>query len=66
MVVDFGYSGFYQILLAPILRQKYSHERDKIGVGVSLLDYGYDDEDKRRNFLKFYGEIRSQWCEGEG
>ena len=48
MVVDFGYSGFYQILLAPDFEtKKYSHERDKIGVGVSLLDYGFDDEDEK-------------------
>ena len=48
MVVDFGYSGFYQILLAPDFEtKKYSHEREKIGVGVSLLDYGFDDEDEK-------------------
>lgn len=48
MIVNFDYGGFYQILLAPDFEtKKYSHERDKIGVGVSLLDYGYDDEDEK-------------------
>ena len=48
MIVDYGYSGFYQILPAPKFEtKKYSLDRNKIDVGGCWIDYEYDDEDEK-------------------
>ena len=48
MIIDYGYSGFYQILPAPKFEtKKYSLDRNKIDVGGCWIDYEYDDEDEK-------------------
>ena len=48
MIVDYGYSGFYQILPAPKFEtKKYSLDRNKIDVRGCWIDYEYDDEDEK-------------------
>lgn len=48
MIVDYGYSGFYQILPAPKFEtKKYSLDRNKIDVGGCWIGYEYDDEDEK-------------------
>ncbi|WP_449159800.1 hypothetical protein [Streptococcus sp.] len=48
MIVDYGYSGFYQILPAPKFEtKKYSLDRNKIDVGGCWINYEYDDEDEK-------------------
>ena len=47
MIVDYGYSGFYQILPAPKFEtKKYSQDKSQTTLGLPWINYKYDEDEK--------------------